>query len=112
VSPCPFGGIDRVAAVAREILRREERAARRHRRRHVRGDLALVEGARALGGDGFQRRGQRRKTDHVAFLGRRAVEQIMLGGAGIGFELADVPLPIPRHARRHRETAFGVFDRG
>jgi hypothetical protein len=36
----------------------------------------------------------------------------MLGGAGIGFELADVPLPIPRHARRHRETAFGVFDRG
>jgi hypothetical protein len=81
-------------------------------RNEPRGDLALVEGSRALGGDGFQRRGQRRKTDHVAFLGRRAVEQIMLGGAGIGFELADVPLPIPRHARRHRETAFGVFDRG
>ena len=101
-----------ITAMAREILRGEERAARRYGRRHVGGDLALVEGARALGGDGLERRGQRGKPDHVAFLGRRAVEQIMLGRARIGFELADIPLPIPRHARRHRKATLGVFDRG
>ena len=61
---------DRIAAVAREILRGQERAARGQRRRHVVGDLALVEGARALGGDGLQSRGQRRKADDVAFLRR------------------------------------------
>src|SRR5450631_1603946 len=36
----------------------------------------------------------------------------MLGRARIGFELADISLPIPRYARRHREAALGVFDRG
>ncbi len=93
-----------VAAMAREILRRQERAARGQRRRHVVGDLAFVEGARALGGDGFQRRGERRKADHIAFFRRRAVEQIMLRRARIGGELADIALPIPRHARAPPES--------
>ena len=98
--------------MAREILRGQERAARRHGLRHVVGDLALVEGARALGGDGLQRLRQRRKADHVAFLGRAAVEQIMLGSAGIGLELADMSLPIPSYARGHGKPALGIFDRG
>ena len=100
-----------IAAVAREILRRQKRAARGHGRRHVVGDFALVEGARALGGDGLERRGQRRKTDDVAFLWRRAVEQIMLRRAGFGLELADIATPVPGHARRYRKAALGVFDR-
>ena len=102
----------RVAAMAREIVRGEERAARGKRRRHVVGDLALVEGARALGGNGLERRGQRRKADHVAFLRRRAVEQIMLGRARIGLQLADIAAPVPGDARGHREAALGIFDRG
>src|SRR5450631_647398 len=36
----------------------------------------------------------------------------MLGRAWIGLELADVPLPVPRHTRGDWETALGVFDRG
>ncbi len=101
---------DRVAAMTREILRVEKRAACGHRGRHVIGNLALVEGARALGGDALERRGQRRKTDHVAFIRRRAVEQIMPGRAGIGLELADIAAPVPRHPRGHRKAAFGVAD--
>ena len=104
-------GVDHIAAVARKILRREERAARRNRLRHVVGDFAFVESARALGGDGLQRCRQRRKADDVAFLRRGAVEQIMLCGAGIGLELADMAAPVPGDARGNRKSAFGIFDR-
>src|SRR5664279_5195308 len=36
----------------------------------------------------------------------------MFSGASVGLEFADVPLPIPSHAWRYRETALGIFDRG
>ncbi len=100
-----------IAAMLGEILRRQERAARGNRRRHVVGDLAFVEGARALGGDGLQRLRQGRQAHDVAFLRRVAVEQIMLGGAGIGLELGDMPAPVPGDALRHRKAALGIFDR-
>ena len=51
------------------------------------------------------------KRMHIAFVGRGTVKQIMLGRAGIGLELADMLLPVKRDTRRHRKSAFGIFDR-
>ena len=78
---------------------------------HVVGDFAFVEGARSFARDRLQGRGKRRKANDIALPGRAAIEQIVPGGARIGFELADMALPVPRHARGHRETPFGVLDR-
>src|SRR5262249_30313673 len=80
--------------------------------RHVVGDLALVESARALAGDGFQGGRECGKADHIALFGRAAIEQIMLCGAWIGLELADLALPIPRHAPGDGKTSFRILDRG
>ena len=69
---------DDFAAVAGEILLGQERAARANRLHHVLRDLAFIEGARAFLRDRLHGRSQRRKLDHVAFVRRGAVEQIML----------------------------------
>ncbi len=102
---------DDFTAMAGEVFGRQKRAARADRRRHLFADGAFVEAFRSLGADGLQRRGQRRKADDVAFLWRLAVEEIMPGGAAIAGELADLALPVPGDARRHRETVPGVENR-
>src|SRR5215471_3825105 len=104
--------IDLVATVAEKILRRKERAARVERLRHVVGDVAFIEGPSPLAGDGLQGRCQRRKADDIALFGRSTVKQIVLCGAGIGLELADVALPVPRYAGGDWETVLRIFDRG
>src|SRR5664280_3576258 len=55
---------DGVAVVARKILCGQKRAARLDGRCHVVGYLAFVESARALGGNGLERRGQCGKTNN------------------------------------------------
>src|SRR6516225_9167235 len=74
-----------LASVAGEIFRCQERAARSQCRHQIGGDLALVERARSFGGHGLEGLRQRAKADHVTFLWRRTVEQVMLGGAQVGF---------------------------
>ena len=102
----------RLAAMPGEVLGGEHRACRGKRRRHVVGDRAFVERARAVFGDGLQRLRQRRQPDDVAFGRRAAVRQIVLGRAGAVAELADQALPVVGDARGDREAVLGVFDRG
>src|SRR6516225_10941143 len=102
---------NRVAAMAREILRGKERVASRKRYSHVVGDFALVESTSTLRGDGLQRRRKRRKANNVAFLGCSGVEKVVPGRSGIGLELDDVSLPVPGHAGADGKSALGIFDR-
>src|SRR6202007_459313 len=100
------------APVTKKILRGQERLKRMEGLRHVVGDFAFIESAGALAGDGLQCGRERGKADDIALFGCATVEQIMLCSAGIGLELADVALPVPRHAGGDGEASFSIFDRG
>src|SRR5262245_17072117 len=105
-------GSHHLAAVSREIFKREERTARAERLRHVVADLTFIEGRRTMRHYSRQRIGERGKADHVTFTRRAAAEQIMSGGPGIRLELADVPLPIPGYTGGDGKSVLGISDRG
>ena len=108
-------GADRLgglAAMARQIVRREKAAPRRHGRHDVVGDRALVEGARAVPGDRRQGRGERGKPDHVAGRRRAAAEQEVARRPRVMREARRRLRPVTRDARRDRKTLLGVADGG
>ena len=99
-----------VAAMRGKIRGGQHAAMRLQRRHHVIGNLALVEGTRAVFRQHPQRAGERRKSHHVPGLGRLSVDHEMLCGDGVFAELCNRELPVERDPRLHRDPGFGGID--
>ena len=79
---------------------------------HVFGDLTLVEGIAATGGDLLQGLGQKRLAMDRA--GRRGltIDQHILGACRIGGQSFHFIHPVIGHARMHDIALFGELDGG
>src|SRR5262249_18075593 len=102
---------DDLAAMASEVLRGKEGAARSDSGDDVVRDRTLVESPRPVFRNRLERSSECWQFDDVAFRRCAALEEKMPGGADIRAKLLVLPGPVPGDTRRDWKSGVSVADR-